>query len=133
MNMQTPSLRFEIANVYGGLATARGVARAAPDALVLEFEMKDAFVGMLKTAVREVRIPLEQLSLLDLRKGWFTTRVVVGTHTVAALHSLPGSESGRLELQVARADRRDAETLVSMLTLRISERELEQLNHRLTT
>ena len=125
--MELPSLPFFIPKVYEGFATANGMARVTRDGLALEFEVKDGFVGMLKSGVREVQIPLDDLQQLELRKGWLTTRLVIKTRRMAVVSKLPGKHTGGIELGVARQDRKIAEALVSMLLLNLSERELEKL------
>lgn len=126
--MGLPSLPFSIPNVYEGLANARGIARVASSELILEFEVKDGLLGMFKSGVREVRIPFDDLADLELRKGWFSTRVCIRTRSMGAASQIPGSEGGRTLLHVAREDRRIAEVLVSTLLLNLSERELARLS-----
>ena len=125
--MEPPSLPFFIANVYEGLATAHGIARITHAGLTLEFQVKDGFVGVLKTGVREVQIPIDELQLLELRKGWLKTRLLIRTRRMAVLNRIPGNHAGGIELGVARQDRPIAEALVSVLMLHLSGRELERL------
>lgn len=126
--MELPSLPFFIPNVYEGLATAHGMARVTRVGLALEFEVKDGFVGMIKSGLREVEIPLDDLHRLELRKGWFKTRLLIKTRRMGAVTQFPGKHTtGGIELGVARQDREIAEALVSMLMLHLSERELEKL------
>lgn len=125
--MELPSLPFVIPSVYEGLATARGMARLSPAALILEFEVKDSIVGVIKTGVREVQVPIEEIHRLDLRKGWFRTRLLIRAHRMMTFDKVPGQKSGTIELRVAREDRSVAEALVSTLKLRLSERELAQI------
>ena len=133
--MEIPSLPFFIPNVYEGFAKANGMARVTHMGLALEFEVKDGIVGMIKSGLREVEIPLDDLQQLELRKGWFRTRLLIKTRRMAVVSKLPGNHTGGIELGVARADRKIAEALVSVVTLHLSERELEKIDrnpgHRL--
>lgn len=128
--MDLPSLPFTIPNVYEGLATAKGLARMTAAGLTLEFEVKDGFVGVIKSGVREVHIANDDLHQLDLRAGWFSTRLFIRARSMAVLSRLPGSEAGAIELRVARHDRATARALVSTMMLRLSERDLERLASR---
>ena len=129
MDIDAPSLPFFIPKVYEGLAKANGIARISPAGLTLEFQVKDSFVGMLTSEVREVHISIDDLLHLELRKGWFKTRLVIRTRRMAAVNMIPGNHVGGIELGVTRQDRKIAETLVSILALSRSERELENLEN----
>ena len=128
--MELPSLPFVIPKVYEGLAVARGMARASRAGLTLEFEVKDSLVGVIRSGVREIQIRIDDLDRLDLRKGWFKTRLLVRTRRMAVLDKVPGHQVGVIELRIAREDRAVAEALVSQLMLIVSERELERLSER---
>jgi hypothetical protein len=128
--MQLPSLPFVIPRVFGDLAVARGMARATPAGLTLEFEIKDSLVGLIRSGVREIHIAVEDLDRLDLRKGWFRTTLVVRTRRMAVLDKVPGHQAGSIQLRIAREDRPVAEALVSTMMLSLSERELERLAGR---
>lgn len=125
--MEPQSLPFSIPNVYEGFATAHGIARMTSAGLTLEFEVKDGIVGMIKSGVREVQIPMDDLHLLELRKGWLRTRLFIRTRRMTAVDRVPGNRAGTIELRVAREDRPIAEALVSLVMLKLSERELEKL------
>jgi hypothetical protein len=125
--MEPSSLPFFIPKVYEGLAKAHGIARITRAGLTLEFEVKDGFVGVLKSALREVVIPLDDLQLVELRTGWFKSRLFIRTRRMATLQKVPGNHAGGVELGVSRQDRNLAEALVSVLRLNLSERELEKL------
>ena len=125
--MDPQSLPFSIPNVYEGFATAHGMARITSSGLTLEFEVKDGIVGMIKSGVREVQIAIDDLHVLELRKGWLRTRLFIRTRRMTAVTRIPGNRAGVIELRVAREDRQIAEALVSLVMLKLSERELEKL------
>ncbi|HEX5107421.1 MAG TPA: hypothetical protein VFV95_03205 [Vicinamibacterales bacterium] len=125
--MEPQSLPFSIPKLYEGFATAHGIARMTPAGLTLEFEVKDGIVGMIKSGVREVQIAIDDLHQLELRKGWLRTRLFIRTRRMTAVNRIPGNRAGMIELRVARQDRQIAESLVSLVMLRLSERELEKL------
>src|SRR5262249_17377221 len=126
--MESQSLPFSIPKVYEGFAKAHGIARMTSSGLTLEFEVKDGIVGMIKSGVREVQISIDDLHVLELRKGWLRTRLFIRTRRMTAVTRIPGNRAGVIELRVAREDRQIAETLVSLVMLKLSERELEKLD-----
>ena len=105
---------------YGGLAVCEGMLRDEGDHLVLEYQSKEALVGgMLKSNVREVRIPRDILSSVTLRKTWLglKTELVIQTTRMVPLADLPGMSQGQLALEIARRDRQSAEKLVADIRL----------------
>ena len=125
--MQTPVVPFFIDQIYQGFATARGLASMTSDGLTLEFEVKDAVVGVLRTGPRHVHIELDHLGGVELITGWFTTRLRIRTRTMAALSAVPGDHTDCIQLGVRRQDRPMAQALASAIALRLSERQLEIL------
>jgi hypothetical protein len=67
MMLQVINLPFSIPHPYQGFATANGIAKASIAGLILEFEVKDCFVGLLRSGIIVVQIPIHQLSYVDLR------------------------------------------------------------------
>jgi len=105
---------------YGGLAYCEGMLRDEGDHLVLEYQSKEAVVGgMLKSNVREARIPSDILSSVTLRKTWLglKTELVIQTTRMEPVADVPGMSRGRLVLGVAKTDRPAAEKIVADLRL----------------
>ena len=129
--MEPSSLPFFIPKVYEGLATAHGIARITRSGLTLEFEVKDGFVGVLKSGLREVVIPLDDLQLLELRKGWFKTRLFIRTRRMATLQKIPGNHAGGVELECRARTETSPRRWYPGRMLNLSERELEKLGRGL--
>jgi len=110
-----------------GFATANGLARMTDDGLTLEFEVKDAVVGVVRTGLRQVHIVLDHLSGVELITGWFTTRLRIRTTTMAPMSEVPGDHTDCIQLGAKRQNRAIANALASALALRLSERQLERL------
>jgi hypothetical protein len=105
---------------YGGLAECAGMLRDEGDHLVLEYQSKEAFIGdLLRSKVREARIPRDLLSAVTLRKSWLglKTELVIQTTRMEPVADVPGMSQGQLVLEVARRDRPAAEKLVADLRL----------------
>jgi hypothetical protein len=125
---EIPSLPFSIPNVYQGFAEAKGILRTTENGLLLEFQVKDGVVGVLKSGINEVHVTLDQLSNISLKAGWFRTMLHIRTRSMAALKGIPGNEPGQIALQIARKDRTIAQAVASGLMLRLSEKNLERFN-----
>jgi hypothetical protein len=125
--MESIQVVFSLPNVYQGLGEGKGLATATNAGLSLQFEFKDGFVGVLKSGIHTIEIPMEELYSVKLKLGWFLTRLFIRTRSMHTLSSIPGSEAAQVELRVARKDRRAAQALVSILTLSLSEKQLANL------
>jgi hypothetical protein len=121
------SLPFSIHHTYQGLAIVNGVLQTSETDLIVEYETKDAVVGMVKSGIRQVRIPGSELSTVVLKAGWFRTRLFIRTKGMAALAGVPGNEAGQVVLTIARKDRKAAQALVSALLLYLSQLQLASL------
>jgi hypothetical protein len=125
------SLQFSIPDTHAGLAVTHGIVQTSEAGLVIEYETKDAVVGVVKSGIKQVCIPDDQLASVALKAGWFTTRLLIKTKGMAALSGVPGNEAGQVVLRVARKDRKAAAELVSALLLHLSERQLASLSRAL--
>jgi hypothetical protein len=104
------------------LAKCEGLLRIEDGDLVLEYQTTDAIVGILKSNVREARIPRNVLASFTIRKEGlfgFGTKVVIHTTRLQPVPGtdIPGMTQGRLVLDVARADVPAAEKLVADMGL----------------
>jgi len=104
------------------LARCEGLLRIEDGDLVLEYQTKDAVVGILKSNVREARIPRKMPASVTIRKEGlfgFGTKVVIHTTRMQPVPGtdIPGMTQGRLVLDVARENTPAAEKLVADLGL----------------
>ena len=131
--MDSNQISFSFPDVYQGLGCGGGIARATSAGLTIEYQVKDGFFGVIKSGVRRVEIPFSELQSVTLKQGWFRNRLFIKVRNLATLADVPGSDLCRVELRVARADKRAAQALVSVLTLSLSERELAEMDRRALT
>ncbi len=106
--------------LYGGLGECQGLLLDEGEHLTLEFQIVDSVAGVLKSGVRQVRIPLKDLASVTLTKGWLGNTwmgvtIVLQAARIETLKDAPGMSQGRVELSVARKDRDIAERFVADL------------------
>ncbi len=101
---------FELDTTYGGLAETRGLISNEADRLRLQFQIQDSLVGVIKSDVGQIDIPLADVASVELENSWFglVTELVIQVTRIDLVKSLPGMTQGRLVLKVARKDRRAA-------------------------
>lgn len=111
---------FTVDNVYAGFGECHGLLRDEGDHLCLEFQVKDAMVGLMKSAVKEVRVPIKDLVSVTLTKGWLGmtwlgVKIGIQAARLETLRDVPGMSQGRVELSIARKDCAAAEAFVANL------------------
>ncbi len=111
---------FTINELYGGLGECHGLLRDEGENLCFEFQTQDSLAGLIKSRVREVRIPVKELVSVTLTKGWLGTSwmgvtIVIQATKLDTLKDIPRSSQGRVELSIARKDRDAAEKFVANL------------------
>ena len=88
------------------LAKCEGLMRIEDGDLVLEYQTRDAIVGIVKSSVHEVRIPRNLLALVTIRKDGFFgfgTKVVIRSTRMQPVPGtdIPGMTQGQLVLDIA--------------------------------
>ena len=105
---------FTIPNLLGCLAECHGMLRGEGACLVMEFQVQDNMFGWLRSSPKIVRLPLDQLESIELKSGWFSaTNLVIQAKSLNAVAPVPGSRQGRIELRIAKKDRKAAEQFVA--------------------
>lgn len=106
----------------GGVYEHRGLLRAEGDALVLEARG----VGALGEGdVEAHRVPLDDVSAVELTAGWLRARLVLRPRRLGAFDGVPGVSRDALVLRVARRDRALASRWATALSLALLDREPE--------
>src|SRR5262249_44193834 len=93
---------FSVSNVFAGLANCKGLLRQQHD-LDLEYQVKDAVLGMIVGDVQRVQVPLEELVSVTLTRGWLGmtwigVKIVIQVAKMETLKNFPGMSQGRIEL-----------------------------------
>jgi hypothetical protein len=122
------SLPFSIADVYEGWAEVEGTARCEEDVLILEFQTHDSLVGLLKSKVKTLHLPLHALAAIHFQQKFFTAFVTLRVHSMRLVQDLPGTCQGEVRLHVARKHRKVAQAFVTELELRRAEHQLRRLD-----
>lgn len=111
---------------YQGLLDVQGIVGLDGDDLVFEFEVRDAFLGLLRSRIREVRVPITQVEAIAMSEGWFHSYVIVRGRKLTTLEALPGAFT-EARLRVKRPDRARAKSLVAAVDMAMTDRQVEKL------
>jgi hypothetical protein len=114
------SVPFKIPDAHSGFSKIDGLAKFSAAGIVLEFEAK--LLGLMKTGVKEVRIPLSEILDLKVKSGAFDTKleklfgakIEIRINSFTTLREIPNKD-GRIILKILRSDRDLAEKAVRVI------------------
>jgi hypothetical protein len=113
--MESVSLPFKLPEMFAGIIEGRGLARATPSELTLEFVVKESVLNVFKTGIKELHIPQTEIEYLQHKPGWFGDRIKLRVKSMRWLEDVPGCHDCELTLRVARRNRVQAGDMVQML------------------
>jgi hypothetical protein len=122
------SLPFSIKKVHSGFARMDGIVKVSERGLTIEYEVK--VLGLVRLQVRECHIPISEIESYQLKKSWFSTRLVVRTKSLRTLCTFPGSNQAEVVFKIRRSRRKTAEQLIALLGLHTSDYVLQCLLNR---
>jgi hypothetical protein len=126
--LQNKPIPFHLSNVNHGLAEVQGLIHIKKNHLILEFEIKDALGGFIKSDLKEIDIPFDEIESLTYKKGLWGASVKIEGNSMRTFEEIPESEQGRCELKIKRKDRNEAEKSISSARVALSEFKLNKLD-----
>jgi hypothetical protein len=113
------SISFKIdGSQTGGFKTVDGMAKVSRAGVVIEFEAK--IFGIMKTGIKEVRIPLAEIEEIRVGRKFFRHTLEIWLNNFRTLSEIPNKD-GRVVLQISKADRPRAEQAARVLQTAKSE------------
>jgi hypothetical protein len=118
---------------YAGFGAIQGIARLDGQGLLLQYQTRDAVLGVLRSGMKSGLLPLDSLVSARYRSGflWLMPHLELRVSDLSMLAEIPSSEGGRLKLRVAWTDRSDARKLAHLLGGRLAEQRLQHLQDEL--
>ncbi len=105
------NVAFTVADASGLMAT-QGLLFIDDDSLVIEHQTIDGVLGMLKTSIKETKIPLREITLAKLEQNLWSSEFVLQTRSPRTLRNIPGRFSGILRLKINRQSNNAASFLL---------------------
>jgi hypothetical protein len=113
---QSVTLPFSGLDFFEGFAEGKGLAKANPSELKIEFVVTDTVLSVFRSGVKEIVIPRPELDDVRLEQKWLGTRVHIRVKSLKWLADLPGSENGEVTLHIARHNRDQVAAFVQVLS-----------------
>jgi serine/threonine protein kinase len=119
----SPEIRseFEPASVpferedLGGLVDVLGFLHVSETGLQFEYRLRDGLFGKIKSKVQKVEIPWARVLRTQWKPGVFKSKFIVTCDSIAAFQDFPGSEEGRIEVGIKRANAGVANRLIERI------------------
>lgn len=125
--LQKKPIPFHLSNLNHGLAEAKGLIHIRKNGITLEFEVKDTFGGFIKSDLKEIDIPFDEIESLTYKKGFWGGTIKIEGNSMRTFDGIPSAEQGRCELKIKRNDRDTAEHTISSARVALSEHKLNKL------
>lgn len=129
--MNSRSIPFEIPNVNHGFVIVKGLFHIKDEEVVLEFDERDGFVGVMKSDLKVVTVPFSEVDSITLIKKLFQTNIEIIASSMKSFQNVPGAEQGRIVMKISRKDRQRAESILSNARLKLSEYKLRKMDEDL--
>lgn len=126
--MNSRSIPFEIPNVNHGFVIVKGLFHIKDEEVVLEFDERDGFVGVMKSDLKVVTVPFSEVDSITLIKKLFKTNIEINANSMKSFQNVPGAEQGRIVMKISRKDRQRAESILSNARLKLSEYKLKKMD-----
>ena len=129
MFMNPYSIPFDIP---GDFTNSSGILSLVDQELRIEFQTKDGFVGLVKSDVKKVVIPLTEIMDIRFKKSWFGGgKILLQVGSMDLLKDIPDHESGIVRLHVKKQSKESAMNLVAEVTYVAAENSLKSMKNRL--
>jgi hypothetical protein len=122
------SVPFEIPNVNHGFQVAKGILKLRSDGIELEFETKDAILGVISSGVQSVQLSYSELESIRFDKGWFSAKIILEAISMRVLEDIPGTEQATCMLKVNRKHKDEAQKVISTARMQLSEHKLDRMD-----
>lgn len=122
------SLPFVIDQLNGGFMKAEGILSVEKGKLTFEFQKKDAVLEAYKSDIMTDEIAFSELDMMEYKKGFFSSKLILHGKKAATFKNLPGNELTIRTLKVKKKDREVAANISSRVNLELSEMKLRELD-----
>ncbi len=118
-------LAFALEDIYQGLARGEGLLTLQDEGVMLEFQVKDTLVGMMKSKLKQVVLPYPEILSVEVKSNIFRTIMIISVNRLSLLADLPNADRGEVKLKLRRKDKDMAFQIESRIQYLMSEMQLD--------
>lgn len=123
--MDSHLLFFEIEELYKGFAEANGIIKILDNKLHLQFNVKDSFIGVIKSAPKSIDISFDNILEIVEKKNYFKkvpSKISIRVSDLNLFKQIPGLENlCELELKIGNNDKLNIQAFLSNANMKIAE------------
>ncbi len=131
LTQNVQAIPFSFPDVYEGFADAEGLIRLEGSEVILEYEVKDGFVGVVKSGLKEIRLPLQEIDSLHSKRNIFRSMLFIRPRSLNSIKDVPGLKNGEMRIKFSRKHREEAEHFAANVSLLLNQQRLEELDRNL--
>jgi len=98
-----------------GLSDTQGMISLEEQNIVVEYQTVDTMLGVLKTGVKVIEIPLSGVIGARLEQKLWSTEFILNGKNMRALGNVPGASQGSMRVKIARGSTTAANLLVEQI------------------
>jgi len=111
---------------YEGFAESSGLLSMNEEQLIIQFETKDAILGVIRSGLKTIQIPLNNIVELGYKKSIFGNRVTIIVDDLSYIAEVPSRDNNQVTLIIERKYIEMAIDFVRAIRLDRSEKEYNQ-------
>lgn len=123
--MRSFSIPVKLADSFEGFAESKGLLLLKDESILIQYQTKDAILGVVKSGLTEVKIPLSHLVELSYKKSLFGNKLILKVDDLRIIAKLPECDNNEVSLSIARKDIDEAIDFVRAIKLDMSEKEYQ--------
>lgn len=124
---------FKPSDQLGGLAECSGMLALERSSIVVEFQSKDALIGVLKSKIKRIEIPFDKIEVITLKNSLFGARIVLRVSDFELQSRVPSPGCGDIVFKIRRKYSLDATELVSAVQLGIADQKLKRIEEHFSS
>lgn len=105
MSLHQLHLPFTINDDNTGLTEVDGMLHPEESDLKIEFQMKDAVLGIVKGKAKSLRIPYKEVGDATFKSSFWGTSLTLHLNSLEVLSKIPFTQGNRIKLRIKRRDR----------------------------
>lgn len=110
-----------------GLQEAHGFLFYEGHTIFLEYQKEDGILGIVKSDIKEAKIPFSAVSDITFSKNLFSSSVEIFANKMKDFEGVDMAKRGVIKIKIKRKHRKEAESMISSIRYQLSEHRLHLL------
>ena len=120
------SVPFKIKNVFEGFAESHGIINLDGEGLSIEFLTKDNIIGVIKSRIKNIRVPVCNIEEVDFKKSIFGNTLTIRLSKLMGLEDFPKQDSGEIKVSINKKHIEAALDFVLQVRLEVADHKLKE-------